>query len=92
MGNNKLKDAEPADYPKELRVKVYNPEADELKLKLGLTDQVRLNRIFMSAHKFFDEEPTQVDALVKISQMCESANELTYLMFVLGDQYCLENN
>ena len=92
MANIKLIDAEPADYPKELRVKIYNPEADKLKLKLGLTDQTRLDRIFSSAHNFFDEEPTKADALAKISQMCESANELTYLMFVLGDQYHVESD
>ena len=92
MVNNKLKDAEPADYPKELRVKIYNPEADELKLKLGLTDETRLYRIYTSAHKFFDEEPTKADAMVKISQMCESANELAYIMFTLGDDYYVESD
>ena len=86
----KLKDAEPADYPNQLRVKNYNPEADDLYEKLGLTDDDRLNRIIKSGKALMETEDTQADAIAKISNMVESANELAYVMFIMGDNYSPE--
>lgn len=87
---DQLKDAEPADYPKELRVKHYNPEAETLRQRLGLTDETRLDRIMKNAHTIFDSEDNS-EAIAQVSNMVESANELAYVMYMMGNSYSIED-
>jgi hypothetical protein len=87
---SQIKDAEPAEDPKVLRVKHYNPEAETLRTRLGLTDNTRLDRILKDAHTIFNSEDNS-EAIAKVSNMVESANELAYVMYIMGDSYSIED-
>lgn len=79
-----LKEAEPSDYPNELRVIEYNPNADALTESLGLLDNKRLEKQMKAAVDAWNDSETFSKACVKISRLAENANELAFLFLNLG--------
>lgn len=79
-----LKEAEPSDYPNELRVIEYNPDADALTESLGLLDEKRMDKQMKEAVNAWNNSETFSKACVKISRLAENANELAFLFLNLG--------
>ena len=79
-----LKEAEPSDYPNELRVIEYNPNQDSLTDSLGLIDEQRLEKQVKESIKIWNEATDIAQACVKISRLAENANELAFLFLNLG--------
>ena len=80
----KLKEAEPSDYPNELRVINYNPQAEDLLEALGLLDEERMDKQMQEAMKIWNNSETLADVFVKISRLAENANELAVIFCNLG--------
>lgn len=79
-----LKEAEPSDYPNELRVIEYNPDADALTESLGLLDEKRMDKQMKEAVDAWNNSETFSKACVRISRLAENANELAFLFLNLG--------
>lgn len=78
-----MKEAEPSDYPNELRVKVINTDTDDITDVLGIP-QERVNYLMDNAIKHWNEGETVTDSLVKISRLFDNANEFAFVMITLG--------
>ncbi len=79
-----LKEAEPSDYPNELRVIEYNPTAESLPESLGLLDDKRLEQQMKGAVDAWNDSDSFSKACVKVSRLAENANELAFLFLNLG--------
>lgn len=79
-----LKEAEPSDYPNELRVIEYNPNQDSLTDSLGLIDDERLEKQMKESIEIWNNSTELAVACVKISRLAENANELALIFLNLG--------
>lgn len=79
-----LKEAEPSDYPNELRVIEYNPNQDSLTDSLGLIDEQRLEKQMKESIEIWNNSTEIAVACVKISRLTENANELALIFLNLG--------
>ena len=79
-----LKEAEPSDYPNELRVIEYNPNQDSLTDSLGLIDEQRLEKQMKESIEIWNNSTEIAAACVKISRLAENANELALIFLNLG--------
>ncbi|TXI90015.1 MAG: hypothetical protein E6Q36_02255 [Chryseobacterium sp.] len=78
-----MKEAEPADYPKMLRVVEVNPELERTTEVLGLTDE-RMEILDKKCNEAMSKANSLTQALVALSKQVENANELAFLCLQLG--------
>lgn len=75
--------AKDADFPGELRVIVYNEDADKLSESLGITDE-RLHALQEASRNIWNKERNISTAMAAVSRVVNNANELAYIFFAIG--------